>query len=339
MVLGCALLFAAAWLFGSLVQPVAEVRGQPVEVSVAQGSGLSQIAQSLRRQQVIHSATFFKLRVLIAGRRSEFKPGVYLLRRQMPYGAVMARLAAGPAGGHLTVPEGSTRPQVAGLAQRAGVTGDYLNASLSSGVLDPARYGAQQAPDLEGFLFPGTYSVDRGVSAQALVSQQLELFRHEFARIDLGFAQAHHHSAYDVVTIASMVEAETAAPAERPLVASVIYNRLDRQMPLGIDATVRFATQNWTQPLSPEQLAIASPYNTRLHPGLPPGPINSPGMSALQAAAHPAQTPFVYYVAKPGTCGEHSFSADFGQFQKDSRFYQDQRALNGGREPTTCPIP
>ena len=143
-------------------------------------------------------------------------------------------------------------------------------------------------------------------------------------------------TAYDVLTIASMVDREAQIPRERPLVASVIYNRLREGIPLGIDATIRFATNNWNRPLRQSQLAIDSPYNTRSRKGLPPGPRGSPGLAAIRAAARPARTGFLFYVVKPGTCGEHAFSKTDAEFQRDVGRYNTERARRGGKSPTNC---
>jgi uncharacterized YceG family protein len=141
---------------------------------------------------------------------------------------------------------------------------------------------------------------------------------------------------YDVVTIASLVEREAQAPSERPLIASVIYNRLHDHIPLQIDASTRFATGNWTRPLTTAELSSPSPYNTRHRTGLPPGPIGNPGLASLRAAAHPSRTRFLYYVVRPGTCGRHAFSATFQQFQRDLARYNSARQASGGKSPTRC---
>ena len=141
---------------------------------------------------------------------------------------------------------------------------------------------------------------------------------------------------YDVLTIASMVDREAQIARERPIIASVIYNRLRRGEPLGIDATIRFATNNWTRPLRESQLQLDSPYNTRTRQGLPPGPIGSPGIAAIRAAARPARTGFLFYVVKPGTCGEHAFSRTSAEFDEDVRRYNDERSRRGGKSPTNC---
>src|SRR5438874_54377 len=139
---------------------------------------------------------------------------------------------------------------------------------------------------IEGFLFPSLYKFGPATSASELVALQLAAFRREWTKVDLGPAAARGATPYDVLTIASMIERETVAPEERALVAAVIYNRLDRHMPLGIDATLRYGLGiQGTRPLTKAQLATDSPYNTRLHEGLPPTPIGNPGLPSLRAAA------------------------------------------------------
>jgi UPF0755 protein len=116
----------------------------------------------------------------------------------------------------------------------------------------------------------------------------------------------------------------------------VIYNRLKQGIPLGIDATIRYAVGNFTSPLTMSQLAINSPYNTRKRAGLPPTPIGNPGIKSIQAAAHPARANYLYYVVKPGVCNEHAFSSTDAQFARDQARYNNARAAKGGKSPTTC---
>ncbi len=139
-----------------------------------------------------------------------------------------------------------------------------------------------------------------------------------------------------MLTIASMIEREAQQPRERRLVASVIYNRLRDGIPLGIDATVRYVTNNWERPLTQSQLATQSPYNTRVNKGLPPGPIGSPGIDSIRAAAKPARSGYLFYVVKPGTCGEHAFSETDAEFQADVSRYNRERQRMGGKSPTKC---
>jgi len=330
----------AALVFGwAFFQPFAGDGGDAVRVVIPKDGSVARIADVLDRAGVIESAALFELRATLAGKRGDLKPGAYSLREDMSYGDVIDRLAAGPAADVLTVtiPEGLSRREIAPVVGRAGVAGDYLRASASSSALDPRRYGAERAPDnLEGFLFPATYDLPRGASAQSLVAKQLVAFRQRIGRVDLSYARDKNLTTFDVVTIASMVEREARLERERPLVAAVIYNRLREGIPLGVDATIRFATGNWSAPLTASELAIDSGYNTRRRAGLPPGPIGNPGLASLDAAAKPARVGYLYYVVKPGTCGEHAFSSTFAQFERDRKRYQSAREAAGERSPTKC---
>ncbi len=116
----------------------------------------------------------------------------------------------------------------------------------------------------------------------------------------------------------------------------MIYNRLHQGMPLGIDATIRFATGNYTKPLTESELATPSPYNTRTNAGLPPGPIDSPGLASIEAAAHPAKVDYLYYVVEPGTCGKLAFSKTDAEFEDDVARYNSAREAAGGKSPTSC---
>ncbi|MDX6663780.1 MAG: hypothetical protein QOG09_1882, partial [Solirubrobacterales bacterium] len=133
-----------------------------------------------------------------------------------------------------------------------------------------------------------------------------------------------------------MVEREVQVPKERPLVAAVIYNRLHQHIPLGIDATVRYAVGNFDTPLKQSELASSSPYNTRKFAGLPPGPIGNPGIASIRAAAKPARVRYLFYVVKPGSCGEHSFANNIGEFNRLVARYNRARQAAGGKSPTRC---
>jgi cell division protein YceG involved in septum cleavage len=220
----------------------------------------------------------------------------------------------------VTIPEGYSRAQTAALARQEGLAGDYLKASAGK----------------EGFLFPDTFELRKDAPASDLVQLQLEDFKRRTRGVDLGYARSKNLTLFDVVTIASMVEREAMLDSERKLIAAVIYNRLHEGMPLGIDATIRYATGNYTRPLTESDLAVDSPFNTRLNAGLPPGPIGSPGLASIEAAAHPARVDYLFYVVKPGACGEHAFSASEAQFQADVARYNEAREAAGGESPDSC---
>jgi UPF0755 protein len=167
----------------------------------------------------------------------------------------------------------------------------------------------------EGFLFPATYDFFKRTTSKQLVRDQLDAFGQNFSRVNLRYARKKNLTPYDVLTIASMVEKETLAPSERKLVAAVIYNRLHARMPLGIDATIRYALNvPPTESLRNSQLEDPTPYNTRVHLGLPPTPIANPGLASMQAAALPAKVDYLYFVRKPDHV-HHFFTSSFTAFQ------------------------
>jgi UPF0755 protein len=245
------------------------------------------------------------------------------------------RTVAAPIVVKVLVPEGETRLQIAARAHAAGLTGSYLAAAKRSPILDPARYGAPAGtPNLEGFLFPATYELYGGAPAAQLVREQLAAFSERFGHRQIERAKALHLTPYELLTVASILEREAQLPGDFPKVAAVIYNRLRLHMPLGVDATIRYALHDYTSPLTAAQLALSSPYNTRIHLGLPPTPISNPGMAAIEAATHPAHVSYLYYVDAPDGCGELVFSDSFAQFEHDAAAYREALRANNGNVPT-----
>jgi hypothetical protein len=235
----------------------------------------------------------------------------------------------------VTIPEGFTRAQIAALSKRAGLKGDYLAASIRSSLLHPTRYGAPRGtPSLEGFLFPATYDLYSTASAKHLLDEQLLAFRENFGAVEIHRAQALGVTPYGLLTVASLIEREAEVERDRPLIAAVIYNRLRLNMPLGIDASIRYALDDFSEPLTEAQLRTPSPYNTRLHTGLPPTPIGNPGLASIHAAAHPAHVSYLYYVAGADGCGEHVFSNTFAEFERNAAAYREAVAKNHGQVPT-----
>ena len=178
----------------------------------------------------------------------------------------------------------------------------------------PEAFPRTKVPHLEGFLFPATYEFTEDTTTQRMIDLQLEAFSREWTKLDLEYAESKNLTAYEVIIIASMVEEEVLVPKERPLVAAVIYNRLRVGLPLGIDATIRYGLKiPPTEPIHQSELESDSPYNTRRFAGLPPTPISNPGLAALQAAAHPAEVDFLYFIRK-ADCKSHFFTASESEF-------------------------
>jgi UPF0755 protein len=237
-------------------------------------------------------------------------------------------VAAPPKPFRIVFPEGFTREQmaarvtaVAQIAQRErGKHVRLKEKTYLAATTHPRRqpgFGAKAYP-LEGFLFPATYDFTARETSPQLVAAQLKAFRSNWAKLNLAYARSKNLTAYDVLTIASLIEKETPAPEERQLVSAVIYNRLHARMNLGIDATTRYGLHvPPTESLTQSELNSDNPYNTR-NPsitGLTPTPIANPGLASLQAAAHPAKVNYLYFVAKPDK-KHHFFTASFKAFEQ-----------------------
>ncbi len=328
---------AAAWFLLSLFQPFHGDGENPrVRLAIPQGATLGEIAESLERNGVVRSAGFFELRARLAGRSGDLKPGRYELRQDLSYMAALDALEQGvpPNVVQVTVPEGRSRREIAPLVRR--LRGNYVRATRRSPLLNPRRYGAPGPRSLEGFLFPATYELKKGQSVRRLVNRQLTAFKRSFGEVDLSYARRRNLTPYDVLTIASLVEREAALSRERPIIASVIYNRLRQDIRLDIDATTRFAVNNWTEPLRQSEIENPSPYNTRVYSGLPPGPIGNPGLDSIRAAARPARTNYLFYVAVICGEGRHRFAATNAEFERHVAEYESERERRGGKAPTSC---
>jgi UPF0755 protein len=230
-------------------------------------------------------------------------------------------------------PEGFTRREMAdrvaavreiaidkrGVTPRLTKTG-YLEASGAA--VPPAEFRKDwKLSSIEGFLFPATYEFTKLTSSARLVSEQLRAFRRSWRKVDLRYARSKNLTPYDVLIIASMVEKETVVPAERKLVAAVIYNRLRNRMTLGIDATIRYGRNvPGTEPLKQSDIESDNPYNTRRRLGLPPTPIANPGLASMRAAAHPAKVDYLYFV-RIGNSNRHFFTASEAEFCQKSLEY------------------
>ena len=339
------LLVAIAVLYGvyAVFQPFHGAGGAAVRVEIPQGAGSGDIGKQLAAAGVVDNGTIFSLRATLAGKRGDLRSGSYSLKRNMTYATAIEALSAAPAVAKdgtvsVTVPEGRSRREIASIAQKAGVRGDYLAASQRfSGALNPYRYRAPKGTrKLEGFLFPDTYELKDNASARDLVEKQLATFETKFATVNLRYARSKKLTPYDVLIIASMIDREARIGRERKLISAVIYNRLKDGTPLGIDATVRYLFNKPSGALTKSELDSNSPYNTRKRANLPPTPIGNPGLASIIAAANPARVGFRYFVVKPGSCGEHAFASSLAAHERNVARYSAAREKAGGKSPTTC---
>jgi UPF0755 protein len=332
------LLIVVAWFLISVYQPFAGDPGARKTVTLKPGSSVGDIGSKLSDEGIVSSGFFFQLRATIDGKRGALKPGTYTLREGMSYSDAIAALAKGPPANtiQVSVPEGRSRGEIADSTSGAGLKGDYQKATRRSAKLNPRTYGAKGARNLEGFLWPSTYELKRGQNVKLLVGKQLDAFQQNFGKVSMSRAKSKNLTPYEVLTIASLVERETAVPRERKLIASVIYNRLAQDQSLGIDATVRFIFNKWDGALTQSELNSDNPYNTRKFKGLPPGPIGNPGLASIRAAANPSTSDYLFYVANPCKPGTHTFHRTLAEFNAAAAKYNQARQAAGGKAPKGC---
>jgi UPF0755 protein len=290
------------------------------KVEVVKGDTLSSVAERLEQAGVIENALMFKLEARLGGHEdTEIKTGEYTFKRGEDSDNILAKLTAGAAAPvvTITVPEGLDLAQT---AQQVARQSDVSSARFE----EAARrtdYGYGFLEDraiksTEGFLFPKQYEFERGTTARQMVTRMLEQYLLETQTLDISGAKERLDlTEYELVTVASLIEKEASNPEERPVVASVIYNRIRKDMPLQIDASVLYALDRPKEELSLADLKVDSPYNTYENAGLPPGPICSPSRQSLEAAINPAETDYLYYVLKSNG-EEHFFTSNYNEFLK-----------------------
>jgi UPF0755 protein len=295
-------------------KPSADPHGPAIKVVIPSGVGAGDIGAILEQRGVIDDGGRFQQYAKEQGEGSQFKAGTYSFRAGTDYDDIIARLDAGPAPPKLVklvIPEGFRITEIADrVAAETRISKSSYNAAVAKAT-PPDGFGSPRS--MEGFLFPATYDVKPRVKAPALVQSQLDAFATNWQRVDMSYAASKNLTPYDVVKIASMIEREARIDKDRPLIAAVIYNRLRLGMTLGIDATLLYEQGSWSHELTVSELEAPTPYNTRKLPGLPPTPICSPGLASLQAAAHPADVNYLYYVAE-GSSGGHYFTDNIDDF-------------------------
>ena len=300
--------------------------GLDVNVTIPEGASGDEIASLLASNHVIEDPKEYYAAVTRANAESSLKPGSYLFKTCQDPDEVVQLLVSGPnAGVTLTIQEGLTVAQTAQRVEECcGISADdfIAQAKASNYVSDyPFLEGAYD-DSLEGYLYPKTYTFSDSVTADEIIRKLLDQFQSETASIGLEDG-ANGLTAQQIVTMASLIERETAVESERPTVASVIYNRLNANMMLQIDAAIVYARGGGSQSVTYSDLEIDSPYNVYKNYGLTPGPICSPSVSSIKAALNPDSTDYLYYVASAAGDGTHKFSSDYSQFEKDTEEYAE----------------
>ncbi len=323
MIVGAAV--AAGLFYLRAQEPYRGYAGSEQFVEIPPGARSAAIGERLVANGVIRDLATYRLTLWFSGQGRRLKAGEYRFDRAMTPLEVIDKIARGDAFVvTLTFPEGLTIAEMAKIFESHGLgpAAAFVEAANDGALirdLDPS------AKSLEGFLFPETYAVPRKTDAPALVRLMVGRFEHVFSQELRAAAAAQQRTVRQEVTVASIVEKETAKAEERPLIAAVMLNRLRLGMPLQCDPTVIYALQRagtYTGNLRHDDLMFDSPYNTYRYPGLPPGPIASPGRASLDAAVHPADTDALYFVSRND--GSHVFAKTLDEHTRNVQKYQVQ---------------
>ena len=293
---------------------------QPVFYQVTPGASLSRVAEDLDKIGVLRSSLPLKLIARLAGLTGQIQSGRYHFADPATPQQILDRLVAGDVEKvSLTIPEGFTLEQVINRIAELGYGNREKLRQLAHDT-NFIRLLGVEATSLEGYLFPETYLFTPGIDETALLKMLVKQFQ---VKLDAGLlakAQNHGLNLHQLVTLASIIEKETSLVEEMPLISAVFQNRLRRNIPLQTDPTVIYGLDNFNGNLTRKDLETPSPFNTYLHRGLPPGPIANPGLAALRAAAEPAASNYLYFVAKGD--GSHQFSNTLEEHNQAVRRYQ-----------------
>ena len=327
------------WLYSRVIEPYRGYSTPEVFIDIPSGSAPGTIGQKLIAAGVVRDDLTFRTAIIVSGRARALKAGEYRFAQPMHALDVIDKIARGDVYKRLlTFREGLTILDMAQVFEDKGFgkAEEFRKAAMNGQLiadLDPA------APDLEGFLFPETYALPRDTPASVVVQQMVAGFKKALTNDMRTSAAQDGLSVRELVTLASLVEKETGAPDERPLVAAVYRNRIRLRMPMQADPTVIYALQKagkYSGNLTREHLReLDSPYNTYKYAGLPPGPIAAPGHASLQAAAKPAEVDYLYFVSKND--GTHVFASTLAEhnrnvFEWQVQYFRKQRQGSGIRD-------
>lgn len=315
-VLVCAFVLAFLWLPAPGQHGTAEIR-------IERGEPLSAVVEQLRERAVITNPRLFILWSRLLAVEKKIHWGRYRFELPMSPGDVLDQMVLGTgAFRRITVPEGLTVKEIAGLLEGAGIArGDRFLAEARRPEL-LSRLGLE-GQGIEGHLFPDTYFFTPHTTEGEIVMAMTDQFRHNFSRAMQEKLRQLGWSLHQLVTLASLIEKETGDEAERPLVSAVFHNRLKRKIPLQSDPSVVYGLKRFSGQLTRQDLQSPSPYNTYRIRGLPPAPICNPGLAALVAALYPAEVPYLYFVSKND--GSHLFSVTLAEHDRAVEKYQGKK--------------
>lgn len=288
------------------------------EIFIPVGSSARKVSSILQKSGIARNESVLTYYLSYAGIADKLKSGHYVFYQDSNIKEISETLRQGPVltSKWITIPEGWT---IKKIAERIAGKGELDKKQFESMVNDPGYFSTypflkdRAITSLEGYLFPQTYKIDLNTTTEAFIKLMLNQFEMEATKLNWSVVPAKKLTKREIIIIASLIEREARVPAERPLVASVIYNRLAINMPLQIDATVQYALPDWKDRLLFKDLKVKSPYNTYTNKGLPPGPICNPGIASIKAALTPAPTRYLYYVLKDDN-GNHHFAETYSEF-------------------------
>lgn len=293
--------------------------GRVLDVSFPAGSGIRKLAGELKSGGIIRSSWHFLLLTRLRGKAHNLQAGEYRFNDGMLPSEILNKVVSGDVDYRkFSLPEGYSIYQAAELLEQKGYfkRDAFLEKCRDSALLARLGIAGQSA---EGYLYPATYNLQRGGNEEQLISQMAGQFEKKYATLSSTVPAAAGLSKHDVVVLASIIEKEAVSQEEKPLIASVFHNRLRIGMPLQSDPTSVYGVRTFSGKVTKTDIKRPSPYNTYLNRGLPPGPIGNPGSEALQAALSPAQTGYLYFVARRD--GTHHFSRTLDEHNRAVRRY------------------
>jgi len=314
--------------FGFYLMNPAREGGDDQVFYVQEGSTLNDVADELRSREIIVGKDLFLLWARVMGYSRNIKAGEYRLNAGMAPVKILHILSKGAVITHpVTIPEGFTIKQIGDLLEEKGLVNKDEFLALT-GDPDTARHYGISGPGLEGYLYPDTYHFGRGLSPMSVIDVMVKRFKDVYASFR-GISERSGMTMEEAVTLASIVEKETGLGRERPLIASVFLNRLNKRMRLESDPTVIYGLKEFNGNLKRKHLTEHTPYNTYIIHGLPPGPIANPGKEAIKAVLCPAESDYLYFVSKND--GSHYFSKTLSEHNRAVEVYQKKTRKRPGK--------
>jgi UPF0755 protein len=298
-----------------------------VIIEIQPGMNLKQVTQILAQNNLLNSPRAFRLLTWLENKENQLQVGEFELSPSLASGEILNIITSGKTHLHsVTIPEGFRITEIAAVITEKGLTTqeEFIKESKKKELIADLNIPTE---NLEGYLFPETYHFGKFLGTEKIVKNMIDTFKQRILTPEiLDRAKEMDMSIHEIITLASLIEKETGMENERNLISSVFHNRLKRNMLLQTDPTVIYAISNFDGNIRKKDLSIDSPYNTYKYPGLPPGPIASPGLESILAALHPAESQFLYFVSRQD--GSHHFSKSLIEHNRAVHRYQIRKRPN-----------